>query len=779
MAFKITARTILELGAELISSDGIALYELIKNAIDAGSRRVHINIQIAIVHSKYVSICEEIETNPGSVRKIRAVIMDSLTGADVQDVYIKALASSLSKTHTRNGLLRATREWYIAENWIKVRDTGHGMSKVDLEDIYLTIGTRSRLKQRRLLSENHEGRAPLGEKGVGRLSTMRLGRYLNVITSKSHEIQENVLKIDWSMFSHDSDVLLSEIRLSPEFGEEKLNPSKSGTTVEIRDLCSDWSKNKFESIIAEEFSRLIDPWEGQTANNILRLVFNNERTYVPEIDKRYLDLAHATCAAKFYLDGGSPILEGSSDYKLRGKVLPFKLNVTEIISSTNFGSITHLRSIGPFEMKMWWFNRRILTAVAELGKKKGEISTEIKKWSGGLMLFRDGFRVNPYGGSDDDWLELDKKAFSARGFKLNRQQVVGRVRISWKNTGLVDQTNREGLMDTPEKMILIKLLQYILLNEFKAFLDREDKAVRVQERTTFESLEEKIESAEEEIKIKLLQIERVVPPESRRLVKQTTMIIDELIKYLGEAKDIGKEYAEDRAQLVYLAGIGLMVEFVMHELERATSAALRNIENINTNCLEPSVASNISVLSDQLVTLHKRVANFDPISASKRQIKEKFETSDVLKDIVEARSGQFSRLNIDVDVEFDKNVKFTIRAVKGMFIQIIDNLLINSIYWLKCQSLLDVNFKPYIHIVIDAQSKTIALSDNGPGIDPTMSEQIFQPFVTRKPAGEGRGLGLYISREIANYHEWSLDVERINTVHSDRYNTFILEFGRK
>ena len=39
MAFKVAARTILQLGSELISSDSIAFYELIKNGFDAGSNR--------------------------------------------------------------------------------------------------------------------------------------------------------------------------------------------------------------------------------------------------------------------------------------------------------------------------------------------------------------------------------------------------------------------------------------------------------------------------------------------------------------------------------------------------------------------------------------------------------------------------------------------------------------------------------------------------------------------------------------------------------------------
>ena len=48
MAFRVTARTLLHLGAELISSDGIDFYELIKNAFDAGSKRVEIRVVVRI-----------------------------------------------------------------------------------------------------------------------------------------------------------------------------------------------------------------------------------------------------------------------------------------------------------------------------------------------------------------------------------------------------------------------------------------------------------------------------------------------------------------------------------------------------------------------------------------------------------------------------------------------------------------------------------------------------------------------------------------------------------
>ena len=61
------------------------------------------------------------------------------------------------------------------------------------------------------------------------------------------------------------------------------------------------------------------------------------------------------------------------------------------------------------------------------------------------MLYRHGFRVLPFGDPDDDWISLDKRAFGSSGFKLNRQQVFGRIRIETPHRYLSEQTNREGL----------------------------------------------------------------------------------------------------------------------------------------------------------------------------------------------------------------------------------------------------------------------------------------------------------------------------------------------
>ena len=49
----------------------------------------------------------------------------------------------------------------------------------------------------------------------------------------------------------------------------------------------------------------------------------------------------------------------------------------------------------------------------------------------------------------------------------------------------------------------------------------------------------------------------------------------------------------------------------------------------------------------------------------------------------------------------------------------------------------------------------IQIADGGPGIQPRLSENLFEPFVSGR-ASEGAGLGLAISRELAASHGGSL-----------------------
>src|SRR5687768_7126562 len=122
MQFRVTARTILQLGAELISSDAIAFYELIKNAIDAKSPEVEIDIVSRISQQQYRALRGELEkqkesthVRPGQISEMKERIKSLLVpGTNDASAYI----NELEKTTSFDKLIEVLDE----ANYINIKD---------------------------------------------------------------------------------------------------------------------------------------------------------------------------------------------------------------------------------------------------------------------------------------------------------------------------------------------------------------------------------------------------------------------------------------------------------------------------------------------------------------------------------------------------------------------------------------------------------------------------------------------------------------------------------
>ena len=77
-------------------------------------------------------------------------------------------------------------------------------------------------------------------------------------------------------------------------------------------------------------------------------------------------------------------------------------------------------------------------------------------------------------------------------------------------------------------------------------------------------------------------------------------------------------------------------------------------------------------------------------------------------------------------------------------------------------------------MTFNRKNESILYSDNGPGIPKEKKEDIFRPFFSTKPPGDGKGLGLYISRENAKYNNAVLSLLDEN---KNNLNTFILSLN--
>ncbi|MGA1840966.1 MAG: ATP-binding protein [bacterium] len=803
--FRVSARTVLQLGAELIGSDAIAFYELIKNAFDAywdedGNRIGEPSVKIDVINrmdfDDYKELREKISYIKGdeiriNLREWKENILSKII--DVADESKKDLRDKTKKLKKDIGSadsLSKLIDCLDKANYIEISDTGVGMSLIDLDEIYLTIGTSHRYKQReeqkKILknSDNQVIESILGEKGIGRLSTMRLGMRLMVETTKKGEERWHRLDIDWSRFSENIDQLIDDIEIEPEEWLEKNDLSESGTKIFIYRLNSAWSKEKVEKISKEELSKLVDPFISIKSRKHfpIDLFYNGDRISFQQMQRILLENAHAYVKASFNIgDNEEPVLSGLVDYRSRNRRYSFEQKGAHLRNFTGNFSDSVLKSLGPFSMEFYWYNRQKLDPIDGIGKIT-QVKKLIEAWSGGLMLFRDGFRVYPYGSQNDDWLDIDRWAFKTGGYKANRQQIIGKVNISSiTNPHLVDQTNREGIRDCEEKEVLKSMLQHIILIEFKKFAEKVDTELKKPDKKDFEAF---VKATEDKAKELDKNIEKLLGkyPEIKKdeeSIKTIYQIIKEINQQMSNTRLVAENFEDERTKILHLAGLGLMVEIVAHELNRTTEYTLSVIQKKSDRFFEETgnIEHLLSILQVQLKTLQKRLKILDPLSTAGRQVKEEFDLVELTLDTLSTHEAQFERHDIKlvIDIIPEKKSMMKVKMVKGMVVQIIENLMHNSIYWLKSEKIHNKEFKPLITLTIDTKDKKLFVSDNGPGVDPAIKDMIFEPFYSTKPAKEKKGLGLYISREIAAYHSVALYLSDEPTVHEKNLNTFILD----
>lgn len=788
MGFRVSARTILHLGSELISSDGVAFYELVKNSLDANADNIDIRIVSRIEFNEYDSILRELnERHDGSTwvpdpsgdishetwealrtRALQSLVKDSPGVGTLEE----KLASARSS-------VEFVREFKEA-NFIDIEDNGEGMSMKILREAFLNIGTsfRARQRQQSAIQVQHElGESPnttkpiLGEKGLGRLSVMRLGDSLEVKTAENGSNHWNMLTINWNQFAMAADKDLTSIQIDPYLGDPK-EVSLSGTRLHITGLKSLWSDSKANELIQTHFAKLADPFNRKSIP--LNLSYNGVVLSMPEFTSIILDQAHGKLTAQYDISTTyHPLLSGLLEYRLRNRRQPLNLTAAEISHLADDTSIDTLNRLGPFKLEVYWFNRRILTKIEGIGDMS-QVRRLIATWAGGISLYRDGYRVNPYGGPNDDWLDLDRDAFSTSGFKLNRGQIVGRINITQMgNPCLTDQTNREGLIDCPEKTAFVSLVASVMELFRQYLVNIDDELKKTEDRSTrlvlrqFRMHEQRIQDLLPKLNNTLARV-----PEGRKMAKQLKTYLSDFANVAAELEQAAKLQDERGSRVIHLASVGLLIEGLAHELYRASANALKTIALARSRRDSKAVATSLRVLDSQMKTLQKRLKVLDPISTSARQTKESFELTAWISDVVTDCRSRYAASNVSIEViVLPDGATRHVRAVKGMFVQVIENLISNSTYWIVDQHArksatlgMDPATGPIgrITVEVDPARGQIVVTDNGPGIPEERRELVFTPFFSTKRQKAGRGLGLYIAREIAEYHGGSLELGEAN-----------------
>ncbi len=791
--FKVTARTVLELGSELISSDPIAFYELIKNGIDAGSKNgVTIKFDIVLARRDF----EEVKAQ---VLKALNVEDFQETGDiwdlnDLKDWFTGKLVTEADGLWDEaNSLIEAAEDFKdLARalqtidglNSITVSDTGSGMSLKELNSVFLVIGTSSRKTEIDAALAGGKSHSPfLGEKGIGRLSAMRLGDTLSVRTTRSGDSHYSLIEIDWSAFDNPTK-MIEDIVVEPVRGSEKADSEFSGTEIVIRRLNADWAEKRVDRLAMDDFSLLVNPLAKAKGQRIA-VFWNSKRINIRRLENSFLSHANAVVRGHYRMMDDGPELELRIELNNIGFDHPKEISIETATADVLHGALvgpkakrrrmnkrdvdyTALHTVGPFDFELFWFNRAILRKHKSTGEYDA-LRNLLDQWMG-VRLYRDAFRVYPYGSEDDDWLDLDKIALRSKGYALNRIQLIGQVEIGrFSNPCLIDQTNREGLRQTPEEAILKETVQFAVerLRDEMNRITREQKDAK----EPFIADETRTVDLEKRMKATIRSIGKVVPEEHREAVQELELMREEFSRYAAKARERVAEMEKDADQMLAMAGIGLMVEVVAHELTRSAEDALDILNSLKRKSVPEEIRQRLESLRASMNSISKRLRILDPLSVTGRQRKERFKLNELVQEILDAHEVQFLRHKIDLSVFLpDKPVE--ISAVKGMVVQVLENLISNSLYWMDVEKQRKMSLKPALTIVVEDNPPRVRFSDNGPGISKQYKDRIFDLFFSLKDKSRRRGLGLFIAKEAAEHNGGALTLDAEVTNSEGRFTTF-------
>ncbi len=414
---------------------------------------------------------------------------------------------------------------------------------------------------------------------------------------------------------------------------------------------------------------------------------------------------------------------------------------------------------------------------------------------GGIKIYRDGFRVRPYGEpktSDYDWLLIAGRknkspaapSHQTGAWRVNTDQIIGSIFISRMNITLPDQSNREGIVETKE-FILLKEFLINVIQEFEkdrqyvfrkldARYDKIMEAARIQDEINKKAEEAK--AAREEKRFlsdskdfnQELQLSKIsINPEEAKIVldhKDTVIrnLEDEnrLLRTLATTGIVTNTYVHEIKDITHKLSIKIVMAKEALELDSDLQAGLKYVTEAN-------------VMRESLNSWFK--VTIGSVTRDKRTMK-KTDLNLLISQTVKLWKETLK--NVSIDLEFQGS-EIQLKCFPYDIESIFSNLIANSVS----------SFESYfsdnksIKIVVSDLEKEIIIkySDSGRGLSLAYKNnprKILEPMESdrRNEMGEtiGTGMGMWIiNRTVADYNG-SIDLSDNSKYTSGFYATIKL-----
>lgn len=485
--------------------------------------------------------------------------------------------------------------------------------------------------------------------------------------------------------------------------------------------------------------------------------------------------------------GGSGISRGSSEFvEVDIRLCLADLDATNMDGRQPVPTGSFSGSIDVFSLDP------ISTASQTVFSKSQDYRAHMRRLSG-VRIYRDGFGVR----AEADWLGLGRKFASGSSYyNLRPANTVGFVDISAKsNQALVETTDREGFVRNAAYLTFLWLWEHAItrINAAQEVLGRgyteflkahQRQTAGVSETSTPRNLSEVIATTlVDESRMAARDIESIRSTAAQELsgqeLKRVNLALDQLASLVdrisitgGRARILEQQVADLDSQardMAEMAGLGLAAEALAHEITNVASRLYQASQEMRKRLRarvspDPATAAFVEEVHASIRGLRKQLSHLDPMLRYARDQRSKIGMNRLLTEVADYHRD---RVAADLQIRALGGEHWEIYASRGRLMQVLDNLILNSEYWLrdaKSKGTLSIG-----EIVIEANEPVLRFSDSGPGIDPSVENTLFDPFISRKAQGVGRGLGLFVVRELLEREGCTIELLDDVNVHGRRY----------
>lgn len=721
---------------------------------------------------------------------------------------------------------------------IYIIDNGEGMTGTVIKDHWMQIGTGN--KEKTYISDDK--RTKTGAKGIGRFALDRLGFETEMwtLSKKAKKDIGSFWKMDWnqfdesdkSIFQIEAELVSEEIKISEKIklitdnnqsvakAIENINFDK-GTIIKISNLKDDWFDDETKSVF-KSLEALIPPKELNIPFEVffkhfqqpkefgkvetaffndfdykLKATYNSKTLNIDfeitrnEIDVKLLNKKYPN----IYKNTSKPYdLE-----TLENKIFKYSKSIDKVLKwKLNDSNKKLLHDVGSFEFTFFYL--KLTNSVKEGYPYKTVVASERKSTLerfGGVKIYRDSFRVRPYGDPNNDWLRLGYRAAQSPAgagqrigdWRVRPESTAGIITISRSiNPLLIDKSDRGALQEN-EAFETFKFILTEIIHEFEfdrskmlnpIFLYNKKEKEKEKERVIqkrAEELAEKIVENRKKIEESIYGTSSKGDLFQEKKEEEERKTYEEAFKETFKAIDDekAKQDNEEIVQVRSLASLGLVVSSFAHELKEIKDNALeiKELDEIFKSIV-PDENKKSDEYKDGVDIIELLDENSDKIihwvdyalTAIKKdkRTRGKFEFSSFFKSLEQSWNRIFKKKDIKLNIVDNTNdLVYDFRAFEMDMATIFTNLINNSI-----DSFNNLNQiqERNIDIVTNIKDEYIEIiySDNGVGLDEVFEDkdEIFLPFKTAKRDRKGKeigtGLGMYLVKSVIDDNNGTIDI---------------------